>query len=213
MSVTDTPFKRHSRAQGIALIDAARSRPSASLAINSPPPALSREGTLRRSRVLNARQTPSWVQSRGAKGESPRGGTPDIAPKQAERPPPPPRQVDTIVLPKSNWVEHVKLGTLVQGGRESLVCCSRKDQRLFMLKDIGRERDSHVDTIATLQHRHVALASFHIDTESTSYIAFQYTRHTLEELLHIHVTMDECHIRAIALPVRSADRGECRQAV
>lgn len=75
-----------------------------------------------------------------------------------------------------------------------------------MLKDIGREGGSHVEMIATLEHRHIALASFQIDTEFTSYIAFPYTRYTLEELLHIHVAMDESHIRAIALPVRLADR-------
>lgn len=102
-------------------------------------------------------------------------------------------------------MDYVKLGTLVQGGRELLVCCSRNDQRLFMLKDVGVGPNSRVEKISTLQHRHIVLASFFIDSESTSYMAFEYTRHTLEELLHTHVTMNEDHIRAIALPVMSID--------
>lgn len=77
-----------------------------------------------------------------------------------------------------------------------------------MLKNVPSDMNSHIEKIGVLQHRHIALSSFSIETESISYIAFQFTRHTLEELLHIHVTMDEYHIRAVALPVRSADRDQ-----
>jgi hypothetical protein len=70
-----------------------------------------------------------------------------------------------------------------------------------MLKDVRSEVKNRTENIATLQYRHIALASFRTDTESTSYIAFPYTRYTLEELLHTHVTMDKSHIRAVALPV------------
>lgn len=213
MSVTDTPFKRHSRAQGITLVDTVRSRPTTPLEVSQPPPTLPREGALRRSRVLNVRQTPSWIQSKGPAVEPSKTGIPSNVAKEVERLPTPPRKAETTVVPRSNWVDYVKLGTLIQGGRESLICCSRNDQRLFMLKNVGRDGNSHVEMIALLEHRHVALASFHIDTESTSYIAYQFTRHTLEELLHIHVTMDECHVRAIALPVRSVDRSQYRQVI
>ena len=82
-----------------------------------------------------------------------------------------------------------------------------------MLKDVGSELKNCMENIATLQHRHIALASFQVDTESTSYIASLYTRYTLEELLHTHVTMEESHIRAVALPVRVIERSEPQQAI
>jgi hypothetical protein len=213
MSVTVTPFKRHSRAQGVTLVDTARSRPLTTQELIPPPPALSKEGAHRRSRVLNVRQTPSWISSERGLAVSPKASTSDSIPEQAQRPATPPRQVEAAVIPRSTWVDCVKLGTLVQGGRELLVCCTRNNPRLFMLKDVGCEVENCVEKIAMLQHRHIALASFFIDTESTSYVAFSYTRYTLEELLHIHVTMDESHIRAVALPVRSAARGQPQQVI
>jgi len=201
MSATATPFKRHSRAQGIALIDTLRSKPLTTQELSPPPPTLSKEGACCRSRVLNVRQTPSWVPSERGSTVSPGVSKPDSGSQQAERPAAPPRQVQTAVVPNSTWVDCIKLGTLVQGGRELLICRSCNNQRLFMLKDISCEVKNRTENIATLQHRHIALASFWVDTESTSYIAFSYTRYTLEELLHTHVTMEESYIRAVALPV------------
>jgi hypothetical protein len=212
MSGTATPFKRHSRAQGIALIDTLRSKPLTTQELSPPPPTLSKEGARRRSRVLNVRQTPSWVPSERGSAVSPGVSKPDNGSQQAERPAAPPRQVQTAVVPNSTWVDCIKLGTLVQGGRELLICRSRNDQRLFMLKDVGSELKNRMENIATLQHRHIALASFRVDTESTSYIASPYTRYTLEELLHTHVTMEESHIRAVALPVRVIKRSKPQQA-
>jgi hypothetical protein len=171
MSGTATPFKRHSRAQGIALIDTLRSKPLTTQELSPPPPTLSKEGARRRSRVLNVRQTPSWVPSERGSAVSPGVSKPDNGSQQAERPAAPPRQVQTAVVPNSTWVDCIKLGTLVQGGRELLICRSRNDQRLFMLKDVGSELKNRMENIATLQHRHIALASFRVDTESTSYIA------------------------------------------
>lgn len=68
-----------------------------------------------------------------------------------------------------------------------LVCRSREDRRLYMLKDAGHEVQDRAEKLESLRHRHIALASFQIDTDSTSYIAFPYTRYTQEELLHTHV--------------------------
>jgi hypothetical protein len=213
MSATATPFKRHSRAQGIALIDTLRSKPSTTQELSPPPPTLSKEGVRRRSRVLNVRQTPSWVPSERGLAVSPEVSKPDSGAQQVERPAAPPRQVQTAIVPNSTWVDCIKLGTLVQGGRELLICRSRNDQRLFMLKDVGSELKNRMENIATLQHRHIALASFRVDTESTSYIASPYTRYTLEELLHTHVTMEESHIRAVALPVRVIKRSKPQQVI
>jgi hypothetical protein len=213
MSTTTTPFKRHSRAQGIALIDTLRSKPLTTQELSPPPPTLSKEGARRRSRVLNARQTPSWVPSKRGLAVSPEVSKPDSGSQQVERPAAPPRQVQTAAVPNSTWVDCMKLGILVQGGRELLICRSRNDQRLFMLKDVGSEVKNRMENIVTLQHRHIALASFRVDTESTSYIAFSYTRYTLEELLHTHVTMEESHIRAVALPVRVIKRSKPQQVI
>lgn len=231
MSSNDSPFKRHSRAQGIALVDTVRSGPSASskLTPTPPPSTFSRGGPLRTSCVLHARQTPSWIQSKGEAVVLPEVGkapshveeslasartdgivalTPENdasrnTPEQGKSLSTLPQPVDAKIVPKSTWLDYVNLGTLVQGGREMLICCSRHNQQLFMLKDVGQGLADRMVTTAALEHRHIALASFSIDSESTSYIAFPYVRHTLEELLHIHVTMDENHIRAIALPVKS----------
>lgn len=208
MSATVGPFKRHSRAQGITLVDAVPSGLPTNHELGTPPPALSREGARRQSRVLNMRQTPSWIPSKRGASISPKGTVSESSSQPAQRQAATPSvQTKTAAVPRSNWVDCIKLGTLIQGGQELSICRSRDSQRLFMLKDVGREAKNCAEETGTLQHRHIASASFQIDTESTCYLAFPYIRYTLEELLHTHVTMQESHIRAIALPVRLASRG------
>lgn len=210
MSATVEAFKRHSRAQGIALVDTAPSGLPTNHELGTPPPALSKEGARRQSRVLNVRQTPSWIPSERGPNVSPKAKASVSSSQRAQLQATPPVQTETAVVPRSNWVDCIKLGTLVQGGQELSICRSRDNQRLFMLKDVGREARNCAGEIETLQHRHIASASFQIDTESTCYLAFPYVRYTLEELLHTHVTMEESHIRAIALPVRLASHGRLR---
>lgn len=71
-----------------------------------------------------------------------------------------------------------------------------------MLKTIGHEVDQLKEKVKILHHRHIAVASFFIATETTSYLGFEYVRYTVEELLCTHVALGEQHIRAIAIPVR-----------
>jgi hypothetical protein len=72
---------------------------------------------------------------------------------------------------------------------------------MFMLKRISYEADDHRERIASLSHRHIAVMSFFIATETITYVAFPYVRFTLEELLYVHVAMEEVHVRAVASSV------------
>lgn len=73
-----------------------------------------------------------------------------------------------------------------------------------MLKTIDNEVDQLKEKAKILHHRHIAVTSFFIATETTSYIGLEYVRYTVEELLYTHVALGEEHIRAIAIPVRQS---------
>jgi hypothetical protein len=99
-------------------------------------------------------------------------------------------------MSRSQWIDYVKLGTLVQGGRSLLICSSRVGRHLVMLKEIGREVDHHRGKLAKLRHRYIENVNFFIATETDSYLAFQYVRYTLKELLpRDHYILRRCSRR------------------
>ena len=190
----DLAFKRHSRAQAAA-------RPFAPAKLATLENVLPRENSIRRPRVLNAQRTPSWVRSTAPSAIVKAPPSPlEALPAQQLLPTTPVQANKRSIRPEFRWIDHIKLGTLVQGGQELLVCCSRQGQ-MFMLKRIGYEIDEQRERIASLSHRHIAVMSCFVATETVSYVAFSYVRFTLEELLCVHIAMEEIHVRAVASAV------------
>lgn len=203
MSGLDVAFKRHSRAQAFNVHGAAqRKMPVSNLAV--PEPTLPKEGAVRRSRVLNAQRTPSWLPAPTlglqAVDTVAEGGPKDsLAREVTPRAPIP--QPPVSLVPRSQWIDYVKLGTLVQGSRSLLICSSRVGRKLVMLQKVTNGANDNRERMATVHHRHIAMVSFYIATDIDSYMAYPYVRYTLEELLNTHTPMDEDHIKAVTLPV------------
>jgi hypothetical protein len=197
----DLAFKRHSRAQVAGVRETAKPL-FAPVKLAAPDNALPRESSLiRRPRVLNAQCTPSWLRSPASSAivREPPSATEELPVQQSTSTIPVQKRRERTI-PQFQWIDHIKLGTLIQGGRELLICCSRQGQ-MFMLKRISYEVDAHRERIASLSHRHIAVMSFFIATETVSYVAFPYVRFTLEELLYVHVAMEEVHVRTVASAV------------
>lgn len=100
----------------------------------------------------------------------------------------------------------IQLGRLVQGKEDLLICCSRNQNDLYMLKDVGSKISKEMELAISLFHESIVSASFTIAAESGVYIGLKYARHTLEELLCVHIAMDEAQVRAIATSVSCSTR-------
>ena len=61
---------------------------------------------------------------------------------------------------------------------------------------------SFTQRIINLQHPNLIQARCMIDNAAGQHIGFNYVKFTLEEILNVHMTMEELHLRAIAQSVR-----------
>lgn len=67
-----------------------------------------------------------------------------------------------------------------------------------MLRGIDGDVDQAARKAETMNHPRIVAAAFAVSSDVQSFIGFQYVRFTLEEMLYVHVRMDETHIRAVA---------------
>lgn len=96
------------------------------------------------------------------------------------------------------WLDLLQLGTLVQGCDEWLLCSSRAHKKLYMLRAIQGEVEKVIQRVRTMNHSRIVAAAFAVSSDVQSFIGFQYVRYTLEEMLYVHLVMDEMQIRAVA---------------
>ena len=118
---------------------------------------------------------------------------------------------DKVPVKTSAWVDFIRLGKLVQGDCETLVCSQRDSKAtLFMFKLVqGRERFD-LKRVLDLRHPNILMARHIIESDVDTHIGFDYFRYTLEEALNVHLAPQEAHVHAIAAAVRYADT-ECWQ--
>ena len=112
---------------------------------------------------------------------------------------------DVLPVPQPNadfvtlqWLDLLQLGTLVQGSDEWLLCLSRVHKKLYMLRAIQGEVEKVIQKTRKMDHPRIVAAAFAVSSDVQSFIGFQYVRYTLEEMLYVHLLMDEVHIRAVA---------------
>nr|OQO31363.1 hypothetical protein B0A51_03358 [Rachicladosporium sp. CCFEE 5018] len=104
----------------------------------------------------------------------------------------------------SQWLEYTQLGILVQGEQEYLICSSRASKKLFMFKSMGQVISEESRVAIALRHRNIHAAFCEIASNLTIHVGFEYARHTLQELLYVHLPLQESHLRTIAHSVFQA---------
>lgn len=86
-----------------------------------------------------------------------------------------------------------------------MIVCSQRDGNatLFMFKKLNDRTGSFAKRLLDFRHPNLVQAQHFIDGAGGPYVGYEYTRYTLEEVLNVHMQMDEVHLRAIAQAVRS----------
>ena len=138
------------------------------------------------SRRLSVTQTPSWIpQAPGGRASNER--------KHKAR-----------EVVQAQWVDYIQYGTLIQGQSEFIVCASRADKAsLYMFKKSKCERHQKQ---AALTHSNLLEVKLLISTNIGVHLGYEYIRYTLEELLNVHIPIEEAHIQTIAKSVRTPAR-------
>ena len=96
-----------------------------------------------------------------------------------------------------DWCRYRKLGMLLQGNGRYIV--AQDDNRLFMFREAPEE--GMVTTAQRLNHPNVLTMQRMVKTGEKTYLGYQYTRFTLEEILTTHVPLDAHQVRLIAKSV------------
>ena len=206
MASLEGAFKRHSRAQIATVPPAAQSRAEVHqrpVAPSSPSPVLRSDGVVRRSRVLDVQALPSWLPSSQVAKEPKKislgqKSLPVLEGVTVPRIP----QASLITL---QWLDLIQLGKLTQGAHGWLICSTRVEKKMYMLREAGEHVAASVTakTLASLKHPNIIAAAFMVTSSDVrSFVGFPYIRFTLEELLYVHMKMDESQIQAIAISVR-----------
>ncbi|WPH01225.1 Hypothetical protein R9X50_00406100 [Acrodontium crateriforme] len=102
-----------------------------------------------------------------------------------------------------DWEDFTRLGALTQAQCSQLICQPKHGSpSLFMFKKL------HTDTafkhIFDMQHPCIVMAHHLIRSPDVQYVGFEYYRFTLEEVISIHLSMQEAHLYPIAKAIFSA---------
>ena len=110
-------------------------------------------------------------------------------------------KLPAVSVPYDPWETLSHLGDLTQGKRK-LSLCLQNDQLVIIKKvnpSSGRMELEKMKKIS--DHPHVATIKQVFESNESILFQFEYTRYTLEELLNVHISLKESHIRVIASAV------------
>ena len=66
-----------------------------------------------------------------------------------------------------------------------------------MLRNISSNADHVAQKATALEHPHIIAIAFVVNTDVRTFARFQYVRFTLEEMLYVHIKIDETQIRTV----------------
>lgn len=94
-------------------------------------------------------------------------------------------------------------GELIQGRSRWHLCIHEGVMALVKSVDVDSGQRELEKTKNLSNHPHVATISQVFESEQLMFFRFEYTRFTLEEILNVHLCLDETHLRIIASSVCS----------
>lgn len=139
-------------------------------------------------------------------------------PRNASSPPSPrqtpPSDSHVHVHESSPWTQLRCLGTMVQGPSEHALCVKKGEpQTLVMVKRVAKGPGmEEASSLRRLSHPNIVeLRNVFLQGDEV-YLELRYCRHTLEEVMNVHLKFEEVHVRLIAQSVCeiSNSRGQKR---
>lgn len=138
----------------------------------------------RKARVLSVHTEPSWVHHPRA-----------VAKVRA-----PPEDRSDLVRALS-WVDFIRLGRLVQGASESLICMTRDTLTLVIFAPVDESSENSSQLWLSFRHPSLLQARYTIASDVASHVGYDYVRYTLHEVLSVDVPLAELQIQAVASSV------------
>jgi hypothetical protein len=120
-----------------------------------------------------------------------------------------PVDLSTSLVPGENvevqqqipWKSLRRLGDLTQGTQRWMIC-SASASRLMLKKVEYASGKDQISKLQLLRHTNIVSLQNAFLHESQIYLAFEFAPITLEEVLHVHLRLEEPQIRTIATSVR-----------
>ena len=101
----------------------------------------------------------------------------------------------------SPWKTLARQGNLVQGKYVWSICVYERQLVLIKETPIQTGRDELEKVKKLSNHLHVSTIIQAFQTETSLFLQLEYSRYTLEEVLNVHICLEELHIRMIASSV------------
>ena len=186
-------FSRHERPQDPVLppTPEVRARSYASIeAHESRSPSLISSLPAHSDNHTSQRQIPGEIEDRALKRTRP--STSEHEPKRVLQ-----------VHQGSPWTRHKRLGTLIQGSSVLSICAPKEPfLDMVMFKETESEPGStETEVLKKLSHINIIALNHAFRKENKMFLGFEYYRHTLQELLHVHLPMQEVQIKVVARSV------------
>jgi serine/threonine protein kinase len=99
------------------------------------------------------------------------------------------------------WKSLALQGELIQGRSKWHLCIHEGVMVLVKRVDIESGRGELEKIKKLSNHPHIATISQVFESEQSMFFRFEYSRFTLEEILNVHLCLDESHLRIIASSV------------
>ena len=102
------------------------------------------------------------------------------------------------------WPGFRKLGVLIQGASQLSLCATKGEScGLVMFKELDVDQGrNELETLQQISHPNIIKLRQAFEQNSSIFIGFEYYRCTLQEMLHVHISLEEPHVKAIAKSVR-----------
>ena len=106
-----------------------------------------------------------------------------------------------VLLREDPWKNKQHLGDLTQGQTKWSITVDKGALGLVrrLNSDSGKQQ---IEQLRLLSHPNIHTIQEAFTHKSEMYICFEYCRFTLEEILHVHLSIDESQIKAVTVPVR-----------
>ena len=96
----------------------------------------------------------------------------------------------------------MRLGDLVQGNQPWTICVDKGTNGIVMVKRLeAKKGKAKLATFQLLRHRNISQISQVFLDDNWMYLGYEYSRFTLEEILHVHIRLQERQIQVVAISV------------
>ena len=103
----------------------------------------------------------------------------------------------------SPWTVMTRLGVLTQSSQDLILCSSKESfGDLLFIQEVNKERgEKEFKILSEISHSNIIKVRQAFENNDRVFLGFEYFRHTLQELVCVHLPLEERHIRTISRSV------------